>query len=52
MFTGNRAIQDELPQQVSAQIEQLFLSYEPSKWAKKAFVPAVNLEIGLKMKVF
>jgi hypothetical protein len=35
MFTGDRAIQDELPQKISAQTDQRFLSYEPSKWAKK-----------------
>ena len=35
MFTGDRAIQDELPQKISTQTDQRFLSYEPSKWAKK-----------------
>jgi hypothetical protein len=52
MFTGDRAIQDKLSQKSSAQADQRLLSYEPSKWAKKAFVPAVNLEIGSKMKIF
>ena len=35
MFTGDRAIQDGLPQKISAQTNQWFPSYEPSKWAKK-----------------